>query len=317
MFIGVDIGGTNTKIGIVSKLGRVVAVLTFKTHAPIDPDNLIQEIQKNITYILRDNDMSMDDIEAIGVGVPGVVNNQGIIVRSVNLDWKDVDIKSKLALATSKRVEVGNDANCAMLAEWSFGGAKGAQNAILITLGTGIGSGIILEGKLYRGSNGMGGECGHMVIVQNGEQCNCGNKGCWERYASASALSRRTEFIAAQNPDSKLNAIMSKFHNKASAHTCFEAMRQGDVVAKQLVDEYIEYVVCGLINLTQIFHPEIFIIGGGVAKEGPAFIKIVDAKLNGFLAKNSFEPKVQVRGPVLENNAGIVGAAALGMIKNE
>ena len=312
MFIGVDIGGTNTKVGIVSKLGRVIAIDSFKTKVPRDAEDLTEEIYSVIEKLLKANEMTLDMIEGIGVGVPGIVNDNGMVVLSVNLGWKDLDLTTIMQKRLGKKVVIGNDANCAMLSEWRFGGAKGANSAILITLGTGIGSGIIIDGKLFRGTNGMGGECGHMVIVQNGEQCNCGNKGCWERYASAKSLARRTEQVAKENPTSKLNEVIANY-KKASAHTCFEAAKMGDKVAKDLVDEYVDYVVCGLINLTQIFRPEIFIIGGGVAKEGYGFIKLIDTKLNSFIKEHNMGVGIQVKRPVLENNAGIVGAACLAM----
>ena len=312
MFIGVDIGGTNTKVGIVSKLGRVIAIDTFKTRVPRDAGDLVDEIYKVTDKLLKANEMTLDNIEGIGVGVPGIVNDNGMVVLSVNLGWKDLDFTSLIEKRFEKKVVIGNDANCAMLSEWRFGGAKGAKNATLITVGTGIGAGIILDGKVFRGTNGMGGECGHMVIVQNGEPCNCGNRGCWEQYASAKSLARRTEIVAKENPSSKLNDVIASY-KKASAHTCFEAAKMGDKVAKDLVDEYVDYVVCGLINLTQIFRPEIFIIGGGVAKEGYGFIKLIDTKLNNFITKNNMGAGIQVKRPVLENNAGIVGAACLAM----
>ena len=312
MFVGVDVGGTNTKIGIISKLGRVVAMDSFKSNMPQSPEDFAKQLTNNINELLKQAKLDLDQVEGIGVGIPGVVNLKGIIAQSVNLGWKDVDFQGILKQYFDKPIVVGNDADCAMLAEWRFGCAKGVQNAILVTLGTGIGSGIILENKLFRGAHGMGSECGHMVIRQNGKQCNCGNKGCWEQYASAKALALRTQEAADQNPDSVINEIIAKY-KKPSAHTCFEGAKRGDKVAKELVDEYLDNIVCGLINLTQIFHPEMFIIGGGVAKEGPYFIKAIDDRLNGFLRKNNFEPKVVVKRPVLENNAGIVGAAALAM----
>ncbi len=312
MFIGVDIGGTNTKVGIVSKLGRVIAIDSFKTKVPRDAVDLVEEIYTVTQKLLKANEMTLENVEGIGVGVPGIVNDNGNVVLSVNLGWKDLDFSTIMKKRFEKDVVIGNDANCAMLAECRFVGAKDSKNTIIITEWTGIGSGIILDGKLFRGTNGMGGECGHMVIVHNGEQCNCGNKGCWEQYASAKSLARRTEIVAKQNPSSKLNDVIASY-KKASAHTCFEAAKMGDKVAKELVDEYVDYVVCGLINLTQIFRPEIFIIGGGVSKEGYGFIKLIDTKLNNFITKNNMGAGIQVKRPVLENNAGIVGAACLAM----
>ena len=312
MFVGVDIGGTNTKIGVVSKLGRVVAMSSFKTRSPREPHDFVKEIFSNIEKLLHANDIQLQNIEGIGVGVPGVVDNKGVVVNATNLKWKGVELKDIFKEYTTSKVVIGNDADCAMLAEWRFGGAKGAKNAILITLGTGIGSGIIMDNKLYKGAHGTGSECGHMVIKYDGEMCSCGNRGCWEMYASAKALTRRTEQAVMQNPNGILSKIVSQY-GRASAHSCFEGARKGDPVSQQLMNDYIDYVVCGLINLTQIFHPEMFIIGGGVAKEGLNFVKSVDVKLNDFLKKNNFEPTVIVKRPVLENNAGIVGAASLAM----
>jgi len=312
MFIGVDVGGTNTKIGVVSKLGRVVAMDSFKSNMPQSPSDFAKLVADNVNRLLKQQNIDINTIEGIGVGIPGVVNLKGIIVQSVNLGWKDIDFATLLKQYFDKPISIGNDADSAMLAEWRFGCAKGVNNAILITLGTGIGSGIILENKLFRGAHGMGSECGHMVIKQGGKQCNCGNKGCWEQYASAKALALHTQEVALQNPDSILNEIIAKY-KKPSAHNCFEGAKRGDKVAKMLVDEYLDNIVCGLINLAQIFHPEMFIIGGGVAKEGPYFIKAIDDKLNDFLRKNNFEPCIAVKRPVLENNAGIVGAASLAM----
>lgn len=313
MYVGVDIGGTNTKVGIISRLGRVVNSSSFKTNAPVNASELIEQIASTINVLLQKERMTLDDIRGIGIGIPGVVNSdKGIIVRAANLGWTGVDFLALLKQKFSKVVRIDNDANCAAFAESKFGGGKEYENLIFITLGTGIGSGIILNGKLYEGNGCAGGECGHMIIKINGEDCPCGSKGCWERYASASALTRRTAQVANENPKSKLNDVIKKYNN-VSAVTAFEAARSGDVVAKKLVDEYIDYVNCGLINLTQIFHPQAFIIGGGVSNEGSNFIKPLQQRLNNFIMKNNIFPLVEVKKAILGNEAGMIGAACLVM----
>lgn len=313
MYIGIDIGGTNTKLGIISKLGRIVAFSSFKTRSPRDCNDLIEEIATNIDALLVKAEMTMDEIKGIGVGVPGVVNSeQGIVVRASNIGWTGIDFISLLKKKFNKKLKIDNDANCAAYAEYKFGGGKDYSNLVFITLGTGIGSGIVLNGKLFEGNGCAGGECGHMVIVHNGEPCPCGNKGCWERYASASALTRQTEKAAKENPRSKLNDVIKKYNN-VSAVTAFEAARLNDEVAKKLVDDYIDYVNCGLISLTQIFHPQAFIIGGGVSNEGGNFIKPLQKKLTSFIMANSLYPTVEVKKAILGNDAGMIGAASLVM----
>lgn len=313
MFIGVDIGGTNVKMGIVSKMGRILASTSFKTNIPRSPENLIDEIVVNINNLLTKSNLTLKDVEGVGFGVPGLIDTKnGIIIKAGNLNWEKVDFVKLFKNKMNLPVKMENDANCALLGESRFGGAREYKNAILITLGTGIGSGIMLDGKLLSG-NGCNGECGHMVIQVNGEQCACGQRGCWERYASSSALTRRTIEAAKQNPDSKLNDIIKKWNGKVSAITTFNAAKMGDAVAKQLVDDYINYISTGLISLAWIFHPEVFVIGGGIAKEGANFIAPIQQKLDNFVKENNFYPSIAVKKTVLEDNLGIVGAASLMM----
>lgn len=313
MHIGIDIGGTNVKIGLVTKLGRLVASLSFKTKAPRTYESLEKEMLDNIYLLCQREKIDYSSIEGIGIGVPGTANSsKGIVLKASNLGWFGVNLAEKFSLASGKTVKVDNDANCAAIAEQKFGGAQNCKNAVFVTLGTGIGTGLIINGKIYEGNGGIAGECGHMVIVKDGDACPCGNKGCWERYASASALTRRTEQMAKMHLESKMVGIIAKY-GSASAITAFDAARQNDTVAKQLVEEYIDYVALGMINLIQILHPEVIIVGGGVSNEGNDFIQPLNAKVNKFIIDNKMFPQVEIKKAILGNTAGMIGAAGLVM----
>ena len=313
MYIGIDIGGTNIKIGIFTKLGRILASTSFKTRAPRPYEEIEKDIFDAINSLCQKESIDYNSIKGIGIGVPGMVNSKsGIVLRASNLGWVGIDLEKRFSKLSHKIVKIGNDANCAALAEQKFGGGKQYDDCVFITFGTGIGTGLIINGKIYDGYGGTAGECGHMVIVKDGEECACGNKGCWERYASASALTRRTEMMAKQNPQSKLNNIIAKYKN-VSAVTAFEAARQNDEIGKQLVDKYIEYVSIGLINLIQILHPQAFIIGGGVSNEGKDFIQPLNHRVNKFVQDNNIYPQVEVKKAILGNTAGMIGAASLVM----
>jgi glucokinase len=313
MYIGVDIGGTNVKIGIVTKTGRVIDSMSFKTNMPKSADTLIDEIIQNIKSLILQDNLKLEDINAIGFGIPGLIDSKnGIILKAANLGWSKVDFLRKFNSKLNIPAKIENDANCALLGEARFGVAKNFKNLILITLGTGIGSSIMVDGKLLPG-NSFNGECGHMVINKDGEECPCGRRGCWERYASASALTRKTILVAKEHPESKINDIIRKWNGQVSAITTFNAAKLGDIVAKKLVNEYIDNVTCGLVNLAWIFHPECFIIAGGVANEGGDFIALLQNKMDNFVRENDFYPSIEIKKTVLGRNLGIVGAASLVM----
>lgn len=312
MYIGVDIGGTNIKVGIVSKLGRLVNSISFKTRAPRGVEDVVDEIYDNILLLLKKENLEIKNIKGVGIGVPGTVSPNGSTVKAPNMGWQGVDFSSAFKKKLDIKFKLDNDANCAARAEVKYGGGRDYKNVVFITLGTGIGSGIFVDGKMLMGNGNAGGECGHMVIVKDGIQCNCGNKGCWEKYASASALTRFTEEAAKNNPQSKLNDIIAKY-NRVSAKTAFDAAKLNDEVAKKLTSEYVENVYTGLVNLMQIFHPEAFIIGGGVSNEGKGLIQPLQQKMDSFIISNNLYPTVAIKKAVLGNEAGMIGAACLVM----
>lgn len=313
IYAGVDVGGTNIKIGLVDIKGTVIADNSIKTDKSKDYKGILEDVVADIRLLCEKADVDYHDIAGIGLGVPGVVDSRtGTVSYSANLGWKDVPIVHGLEVISGIHAEAANDANCAAWGEYKFGASRSMDNVILVTLGTGVGSGIIIEGKLFDGVASAGGEAGHMIIVKDGKQCNCGLRGCWERYASATALAEQTEEAMLKYPDSLLHEIVKKT-GKVNGKTAFLAAERGDKAGKEVVENYIDYLATGLINLGNIFHPNAIIIGGGVSNEGEALIAPLEEKVNSGLLASAHNPKVRIIGASLGNKAGIIGAAALVM----
>ncbi len=313
IYAGVDVGGTNIKIGLVDIKGTVIADNSIKTDKSKDYKGILEDIVKDIRLLCEKAGVEYHDIAGIGLGVPGVVDSRtGTVSYSANLGWKGVPIVHVLEVISGIHAEAANDANCAAWGEYKFGASRSMDNVILVTLGTGVGSGIIIEGKLFDGVASAGGEAGHMIIVKDGKQCNCGLRGCWERYASATALAEQTEEAMQKYPDSLLHEIVKKT-GRVTGKTAFLAAERGDKAGKEVVENYIDYLVTGLINLGNIFHPNAIIIGGGVSHEGEALIAPLEEKVNSGLLASAHNPKVRIIAASLGNKAGVIGAAALVM----
>ncbi|MEI6578691.1 MAG: ROK family protein, partial [Eubacteriales bacterium] len=249
---------------------------------------------------------------SVGVGTPGSVNKtNGYIEFANNLDFNNVPAKEMLEKRIGKPVFLDNDANCAALGEAVAGVGNGVSSFVAITLGTGVGSGIIIDNKIVVGINFAAGEMGHMVIQVGGEQCNCGRKGCWERYASANALIAQTKESMKNNSQSLMWQLANGNIDDVSGRTAFDAMRKGDATAKEVVDQYIYYVSTGIINIVNALQPEIICIGGGVGHEGESLLdpirKHVEKERYSVYAKN----QTKICAAVLGNDAGIIGAALL------
>lgn len=312
-YAGVDIGGTNIKIGLVDINGKIVADNSIKTRKENGYKGILEDIVEDIRSLCEKCGVDYHDIAGIGIGVPGVVDSRtGTVSYSANLGWRDVPIVHGMEVASGIRTEAANDANCAAWGEYKFGASRSMDNVILITLGTGVGSGIIIEGKLFDGVASAGGEAGHMIIVKDGKKCNCGLRGCWECYASATALIGQTEEAMEKHPESLLHEV-ARENGGVSGRTAFIAAGKGDKVAEEVVENYIDYLATGLINLGNVFHPNAIIIGGGVSNEGPALISPLEEKVNAGLLANEHNPKVRIIGASLGNKAGLIGAAALVM----
>ena len=273
--IGIDLGGTNIVASVVDDDYNIIGTSKTPTNSPRSADEIFDDIADVCEEAVKAAGLTMEDIDSVGMGTPGTVNQDGIIEFANNLAFNNVPARTMLAKRINKpeeKVFIENDANCAALGEAYAGCGNGAKDFVAVTLGTGVGSGVIIGGKIVNGVNYAGGECGHMVIVVDGEQCSCGRKGCWEAYASATALIRQTKKAMEEYPDSLMHKL-AKEEGKVSGRTAFDAMRLGDIAGIKVVDDYIKYVACGLINIVNALQPEIICIGGGICNEGETLMK--------------------------------------------
>ena len=248
----------------------------------------------------------------MGIGSPGTCNaDTGIVEYSNNLRFENLPLRDMLQGMLGRKVYIENDANAAALGEALAGAAKGAQSCVCITLGTGVGGGIIIDGKIYGGFNFAGAELGHTVIVVDGEMCTCGRQGCWEAYASATGLINQTRRAMVNHPESAMWQICEDLE-QVNGRTAFDGMRAGDPVAKEVVDTYIKYVATGLVNVINIFQPEVLCIGGGICKEGDTLLVPLEAQIRRERYSKYSTHQTRLCVATLGNDAGIIGAAFLG-----
>ena len=265
-YIGIDVGGTNLKAGLVDESGLILATHSIKVAQVDDADSLAWTLVSLTQELCRAAGVSLEQVVSVGVGVPGTVEiRSGTILYTCNLPLKNVPLRKLFHRYLATPLYIENDANCAALAEYFVGAGRGSKRFITVTLGTGIGGGIVHNGKIFHGANGMAGEVGHMSIVYGGEPCPCGRRGCWERYASAQALKRMTAQAVAEHSDSVLAAVVRENGGHVSGRSAFEAMRRGDQTGKAVCEQYIDYLAAGIINLVNIFQPDTLAIGGGVS----------------------------------------------------
>lgn len=311
-YIGIDLGGTNIVAGVVDEEYNIITKASTKTNCPRPEKEIADDMARMALEAVKNANLTIDQIEWIGVGTPGIANSEtGIIEYSNNLGFKNTPMVKYIQETIDKPVFIENDANAAAYGEFVAGAAKGAKNAVCITLGTGVGGGIIIDGKIYSGSNFAGAEIGHTVIEVDGAQCSCGRKGCFEAYSSATGLIRMTKEAIAEHPDC-IMAQSEKEKGKVTARTSFDCMRAGDKYAKAVVDKYIKYLAAGITNTINIFQPDILCIGGGVCNEGdPLLLPMKELVAKEVYTRNS--PKnTEIVIAKLGNDAGIIGAAFLG-----
>ena len=322
-YIGVDLGGTNIAIGIVDKDLHIIEKGSVPTNPNRDPELIIKDMAALAARLLEKQGIPLSEVAYAGIASPGIANGEtGIIELANNLPFRMFPIAEifKKYLPV-KNVYVENDANAAALAEAMAGVAKGTKHSVMITLGTGVGGGIIINGKVYAGFNAAGAELGHIVIEHNGRQCSCGRRGCWEAYSSATGLTNMTKEKITECRLKEIPTMMideADRDGKVTARTAFNAMKAGDEVAKEVVDEYISYLATGLANIINIFQPEVLSIGGGVCGEGDyllkPLLKIIDREQYTRFASPDRKPVVKIAK--LGNDAGILGAASIGLTKD-
>lgn len=305
--LGIDIGGTSIKGAIVYNTGKVGKAFSLPINKSLNQDEQIEALINLIKETYTD-----DEFEGIGLGIPGSIDPERKVVRySNNLKWDNLDLGNILKKAfPGKRIKMANDANAAALGEATFGSAKNERNVVMITLGTGVGSGCLIDGKLYAGEHGHGAELGHHVLVFDGVECTCGRKGCFEMYASATALIRQAKEAIKKNPSSKL-AFYAKEGKEVDGKLIFETCKEGCTTAQEVVDQYVKYLSEGLLNICNIFRPSSIVLSGGIANQGSFLIdKVVDymeKEHYGYLPKT----KVEIKVASLGYNSGIIGAACL------
>ncbi|MGN0590354.1 ROK family protein [Ruminococcus sp.] len=312
-YVGIDLGGTNIVAGVVDEQYNILAKASTKTNCPRPDREIARDMAKMAIQAVENAKLTMDQIEWVGIGTPGIANSrEGIIEYSNNLGFVNTPMVKYIQEDIDKPVFVENDANAAAYGEFVAGAAKGANNAVCITLGTGVGGGIVIDGKIYAGSNFAGAEIGHTVISVDGPQCTCGRKGCFEVFSSATGLIRMTRESMAKNPDSSMHKLVAERGGKVSARIAFDAMRLGDAAAKAVVDDFIKYLAAGITNTINIFQPDILCIGGGVCNEGDALLLPVKELVAKEVYTRNSKQNTEIVIAKLGNDAGIIGAAFLG-----
>ena len=312
MYIGVDLGGTNIAVGLVDEEGKIIHKESTPTLAQRHYTEIIKDMAELSLKVVKDAGYKLKDVKAVGIGSPGTPNNEkGILVYTNNLNFNNVPMREEMQKYINLPVFIENDANCAALAEAIAGAGKKAKVCVAITLGTGVGGGIVIDKKIYSGFNYAASELGHIVLQLDGEPCTCGRNGCWEAYASATALIRQTRKAAEDHPESMLYTSVNGDLENISGRTAFDAAKAGDPVGAEVVKDYIRYVAEGIINTVNALQPEVLVIGGGICKEGPYLLNPLTEYIEKFVYSKNV-PQTEIKIALLGNDAGIIGAAMLG-----
>lgn len=319
MYIGIDVGGTNLVAAVVNHQNEIVARAKRRTAESPTAEMLCDDLVALAMEAADNAGIARSDVEYVGLGIPGSVDRKrGIIQYTPNAPFRNTPIREWFHKTWDVPVFVGNDANCASLGEYYAGAARGKHSAVVVTLGTGVGIGAVVEGQSFLGFNGDGMEGGHMVIEFGGALCNCGRRGCWEQYSSATALKRLTKEEMLRSSGSVMWEMCEGTIDKVGGRTAFQAARNGDEAGKRVVDLYLNYLAVGLTNLVNIFQPEILCLGGGVSNEGDdLFLNPLRELVAGQSYNNNEDgaPQTLLVKCQLGNDAGIIGAALLGKVQ--
>lgn len=303
---GVDIGGTTCKIGFFETSGQLLDKWEIKTNTENGGESILSDVAKAVDNKLAQEGISKDEVQGVGIGVPGPVKSDGVVNRCVNLGWGIVNVEEELGALTGLKVKAGNDANVAALGEMWQGGAKGCKDVVMVTLGTGVGGGIIVDGKVVAGFNGAGGEIGHITVNQDEiEACNCGQYGCLEQYASATGIVRVANRKLAKTSE---ETSLRKF-NPLTAKDIFDEAKAGDEIALELVDEVCQILGSALSNISCVVNPEIIVIGGGVSKAGDILIEAINKHYIETAFHACRETRFALAG--LGNDAGMYGCVQM------
>lgn len=310
--VGIDLGGTNIVVGLVNAEGQIIRKTNRPTLANRDYHLIVKDMAEMIEELLQVEQMTEDDIHSIGIGSPGLVDSvKGEIIYANNLHFDNTPLRAELSRYFSIPVHLGNDANVAAYGEYVCGAGLQFKNLVAITLGTGVGSGIIIDGKMIEGAFYGGAELGHTVLMADGPQCTCGRRGCWEQFSSATALIRDGRQAATNSPQSLLNQCHEGALSQLNAKDIFDVAQAGDEVARGVIDRYLRYLAIGLVNVINIFQPEVIVLGGGISAQRQ---KLTDP-LIGLIRNETYggaeSLKTELRVAELGNDAGVIGAAFL------
>ncbi|MBO4283941.1 MAG: ROK family protein [Clostridia bacterium] len=318
VYIGIDLGGTNIAVGVCDEKLRIIKKGSVPTNPDRAPELIVKDMADLSAKLLQECGCTLDDVASVGIATPGTANSDtGVVEYSNNIPFLNFPIADVFkSFLPVKRVLIENDANAAALAEALSGAAKGTKKSVMITLGTGVGGGIVIDGKVYSGFNHAGGELGHIVIEKDGRPCSCGRRGCWEAYSSATGLVNMTREKVNECKIKGIPSLMvDEFDQtgRISARTAFAAMKKGDKAGTEVVREYVDYLACGLTNIINIFQPEVLSIGGGICGEGDYLLKPLLEIIRTEQYTRKLANRCQVRIAELGNDAGIIGAAGLGL----
>ena len=311
-YVGIDVGGTGLKAGVVDEQGKILSKVTCPTLVERGAEPVVNDMAHLALKAIEEAGLQVSDIKAVGVGIPGIEDPRtGRVPFCTNLHWHDVPLTEWMQRVIDKPIFIGNDATVAGLAESVSGVSAGVANSVFVTLGTGVGGGVVLGGKVYSGSNGVGSEIGHMLVVAGGELCTCGNRGGWERYASATALIRWGTESAKEHPEGALAQAVKGDVSKITAKDVIDLAKAGDPDCAAIFDKYIYYLCAGLVSIINLYDPEVIVLGGGVSAAGDFLLNAVRKKLPEMVFYKTM-PYARIELATLGNDAGIIGAAMLG-----
>ena len=312
VYIGIDLGGTNIAVGAVSEAGSILAEASTKTLAQRSFEDIVKDMADCVKKVMAKAKVTLEEIKSIGIGIPGVAEaDSGMVFNCTNLGWVNVPLRAEMQKYINKPVLIDNDANVAALAESFVGVSAGSQTSVMVTLGTGVGGGIVIGGKPWPGAHGRGGEIGHMTLVPDGVPCTCGNNGCVERYCSATALIRLARQECYSFPDSAILKKAGGDPEKINAKLVIDAAKEGDASALRVFNTFVRYLALAINNITAFFDPDMIVLGGGVSHAGDFLLDAVRTLLPRHqMFKTLPAPKVELAR--LGNEAGIIGAALLG-----
>ena len=311
-YMGIDLGGTNIKAGVVDDAFRIIGRAKAKTGIPRPAEEVMDAMAECAKAAAADAGVPWEQIRQVGIGVPGTANEEtGVVEYANNLLFENVPMREYLQKRLHKEIDITNDANAAALGEVLAGAARGASNAVAVTLGTGVGGGIIIDGRLFTGFHYGGAELGHMGIVLGGRKCTCGRRGCLEAYASATGLIRSTKEAMEDIPDSLMWELARENGGNVSGRTAFLAAGRGDAAARAVVNDYIQHLGYGLASIINILAPEILVIGGGVSNEGENLLRPLVECVRPQLYIRTPEKQTRIVLATLGNDAGLIGAAFL------